>query len=125
MTNAELQEFSRLRTSSELRHDALYGDDEDELDMPHLAELDEMDEETIRCGSPLSPKDKSPQGRAASDAALAAMGVVRTSPGSSPQDGAAEVEMSSLLREGESGGSGVDGIEGVGLADRDPGNITW
>ena len=38
MTNAELQEFSRLRTSSELRHDALYGDDEDELDMPHLAE---------------------------------------------------------------------------------------
>lgn len=113
MSSAEYSDLNRLRSSTEIRHDALYGDEEEfghELDKD---ELNEMDEEALH-SSPLSPRDKTPQGRAASDAALAAMGVSRKSP-SPDQSGAAEVEMSSLLREGESGGSGVEEYPGSDL----------
>ena len=104
-------EEQRLRSSTEVRADHLYNDEQDEEE--GLEEEYQVSHSPL---SPLSPTNKSPQGRAASDAALAAMGVKKKS-------GISEVEMKSLLRETEEAGAGVEdyaadveGAEGEGRA---------
>jgi len=101
MAGADDVQHHRLRSSTEIRAEHLYGEEEEE----DLVEEDLIEEFNVeQRGS-----TKSPKSRQDTAAALAAMGLLsRPSSKGSSKGGTSAVEMESLLREIEDGGSGVD-----------------